>query len=92
VILGDPEENVPSLSDRLDHQDARLAAGDADFQRIEGKVDEVKDRIEKVEGVIDVLGATERQDIRTALSAARVHPRRSTDPPLPPTPLRREEA
>ena len=93
VILGDVEKGHPSLVDRLER-------GDGDFERIEAKVDDlrrdvggpggVKERLTTVEGVIDVLGATERQEIKTALSAARIHPRRATDPPLPPTPLRRE--
>lgn len=76
------------LGDGPDHPDlqTRLAQGDARMGRIEekvdslggidGKVDTLGDRIEKVEGSLDVLAATERQDVRRALVAVDERTRR----------------
>lgn len=68
VILGD--DGRPSLVDRLERGDQRFKRVEGDISSIRGGLQEVNRKVGNMEGTIDVLGAQERQEIRTILSVA----------------------
>lgn len=68
VILGD--DGRPSLVQRLERGDARFRRIEGDISSVKGGLQEVNRKIGNMEGTIDVLGAQERQEIRTILSVA----------------------
>lgn len=85
VILGEEgDEASPSLIARLEQGDRRMGRIESRIQLTGVGIEDVRDRIERVEGFVDALAQEDRLEIRRALtvvSEGERAGRRSSDPP-----------